>query len=234
MTHDFWWHQKEGRLMILLITPSWGLFSLQVVYSRERGRLRRRTLANLESNHQSSGTYYVQVTELRDFLGGPVVKTALPMKGAWGLIPGQEARSCMLQIRPRADNNNNNNNNNNTHTHTRTHNQALNPHDPGRELRVVCPIHRWQNGIDGHAGTPSQKWNDSQTWDLNQYTVWPLIHLPHRQYCFSKHTGRATCQALCQLLSIYFISFNSHNSFMRKVLPDTVPVLQIQKLREIR
>ena len=121
--------------MILLITPSWRLVSLQVVYSRERGRLRRRILAKLEYNHQSSGTCYVQVTELRDFLGGPVVKTALPMQGAWGLIPGQEARSCMLQLRSRADNNNNN-----THTHTQS--QALNPHDPGRELRVVFPIHR--------------------------------------------------------------------------------------------
>ena len=79
--------------MILLITPSWRLVSLQVVYCRERGRLRRRILAKLYSNHQSSGTYYVQVMELRDFFGGPVVKTALPMQGAWGLIPGQETRS---------------------------------------------------------------------------------------------------------------------------------------------
>ena len=116
-----------------------------------------------------------------------------------------------------------------THTHTHTQSQAPNLHGPGRELWVVCPIHRWQNGIDGHAGTPSQKWNDSQTWDLNQYTGLPLVHLPHRQYCFSKHTGRATCQALCQLLSVYCISFNSHNSFMRKVLPDSVPILQMQK-----
>ena len=102
--------------MILLITPSRRLVSLQVVYSRERGRLRRRILAKLECNHQSSGTYYVHVTELRDFLGGPVVKTALPMQGAWALIPGQEARSCMLQLRSRADNNNNT-----TTTHTHTH-----------------------------------------------------------------------------------------------------------------
>ena len=34
-----------------------------------------------------------------DFPGGPVAKTLLPRKRAWGPIPGQETRSHMLQLR---------------------------------------------------------------------------------------------------------------------------------------
>ena len=154
MTHNFWWHQKEGRLMILLITPSWRLVSLQVVYSRERGRLRRRILAKLEYNHQSSGTCYVQVTELRDFLGGPVVKTALPMQGAWGLIPGQEARSCMLQLRSRADNNNNN-----THTHTHT--------EPSTESSWP-----WKGAPSGISNSQMTKWNRWSCWHSKPKMEW--------------------------------------------------------------
>ena len=34
-----------------------------------------------------------------DFPGGPVAKTALPMEGSLGSIPGQGTRSYMLQLR---------------------------------------------------------------------------------------------------------------------------------------
>ena len=38
---------------------------------------------------------YIKVKE-RDFLGGPVVKTVLPLQGGEGLISGRELRSHML------------------------------------------------------------------------------------------------------------------------------------------
>ena len=38
--------------------------------------------------------------EFRDFLGGPVAKTELPVQGVWGSIPGQGTGSHMLQLRP--------------------------------------------------------------------------------------------------------------------------------------
>ena len=41
-------------------------------------------------------------TSILDFPGGPLAVSALPMQGAWGLIPDQGTRSRMLQLRPRA------------------------------------------------------------------------------------------------------------------------------------
>ena len=37
-----------------------------------------------------------------DFLGGPVAETTAPNAGDMSSIPGQETRSCVLQLRPNA------------------------------------------------------------------------------------------------------------------------------------